>query len=238
MRTLMYAAMSCAAIAASAQGDVLWDTGAPHPVVFNGTPTYLGYTSGTAGAGLEQRWAAVPFRIPAGGATVTQIDVDYFIAAGQEPTGVTFVVWDRAGLAAPTTMVTSFSMPLAIPTDDPRIPAADLYLNQYSGLSLALAGGDYYLTVYGDGDPGVGTIAWLTGGDLQDESLEQGFMWRSAQFPSPGFQPYNPAAIQPDVGQDPDDPWNPSMTIYGDPIPAPASLALLGIGAVFARRRR
>lgn len=237
MRALL-AIASCAAISAVAQGSVIWDTGAPHPVVFNGNVTYLGYTSGHAGAGLEQRWAAVPFSVPAAGAVVNQIDVDYFIAAGQEPTGVTFVVWQRSGLSAPTTMVTSFAMPLAIPADDPRIPGADLYLNQFTGLGLALAGGDYYLTVYGNGDPGAGTIAWLTGGDLQDESLEQGFMWRSAQFPSPGFAAYAPAAIQPDAGQDPDDRWNPSMTIYGDVLPAPSSLALLGLGAIFARRRR
>lgn len=234
MRSSFALVLSCAALSTAAQGAIIWDTGGPNQVIFNGNTTYLGYTSGNAGAGNEQRWAAVPFSVPAAGATITQIDVDFFIPAGQEPTDVTFIVWNRTGLAAPTAPVTTFTRPIGVPLDDPRIPAVDNYLNQFTGLSMLLAGGDYYLTVYGEG----GAIAWLTGANLQDESLEQGFMWRSATFPAPGFVVYNPAIVQPTPGQDPDDRWNPSFTIHGEVVPAPATLALLGLGALMARRRR
>src|SRR5688572_30135240 len=99
--TLAGAGVLCAAQAGAA---VLWDTGAPHVVNFNGSDTYLGYSSGNLGAGNEQRWAAIPFRIAPAGAVITQVDADWFIVAGGEADTVNYKIWNRSGLAAPTTV--------------------------------------------------------------------------------------------------------------------------------------
>lgn len=226
-------------VCAGASAQVLWDTGAPHLVNFNGTDTYLGYSGGNLGAGFEQRWAAIPFRITAPGAVINTIEADWFVQAGSEADNVNYIIWNRNGLAAPVAgdeFSTGVLGVFGVGTDDPRVPAVDNYLHSYS-VNIPIPVGDYYLTIYGDGGAAPNNVPWLTGGDLQDESLEQAFMWRSATFPAPGFQQYAPANILPGAGMsDPDDRWNPSFRILG--IPEPASLALLGVGVVlFARRR-
>jgi hypothetical protein len=216
----------------------LWDTGAPHQVNFNGADTYLGFSSGNLGAGSEQRWAAIPFRIDVPGAVITEVDVDWFIVAGSEADNVNYIIWNRTGLAAPVNG-NQFAMgvlgPFAAGIDDPDVPITDDWLHIYA-VNIPIPVGDYYLTIYGDGGAAPNNAAWLTGGDLQDETLEQGFMWRSATFPAPGFQMYSPANILPTAGQDPDDRWNPSFTLMG--VPEPASLTVLALGALCLHRRR
>ncbi|MBI5863480.1 MAG: PEP-CTERM sorting domain-containing protein [Planctomycetes bacterium] len=232
------AGAAVAALAGSASATVLWDTGAPNPVMFNGNLTYLGFSSGNLGAGSEQRWAAQPFRIDAAGTVIQQIDIDYFIPAGGEFDNVNFIIWNRTGLAAPVNgnqFLSGVLGPMDPGLDDPRIAAIDNYLHTYT-VNIPIPAGDYYLTVYGDGGTAPNNAAWLTGAVGQDESLEQAFMWRSAQFPSPGFQAYTSAAIAPAAGQDPGDVWNTSFTLHG--IPEPSSLALLAIGAGLLARRR
>jgi hypothetical protein len=216
----------------------LWDTGPPHMVNFNGADTYLGYSSGNLGAGSEQRWAAIPFRIDVPGAVITQLEADWFVFAGQEADNVNYIIWNRTGLAAPVAG-DEFAMgvlgPFGAGVDDPDVPIAEDWLHVYP-VNIPIPMGDYYLTIYGDGGPAPNNVPWLTGGDLQDEALEQGFMWRSATFPAPGFQMYSPANILPTAGQDPDDRWNPSFALLG--VPEPASLTVLALGALLLRRRR
>jgi hypothetical protein len=228
----------CVCVEASADF-ALWDTGAPNPVNFNGTDTYLGYSSGDLGVGLEQRWAAIPFRIGVANAVITRMDFDWFIPAGGEADNVNFIIWHRSGLTAPVNgdqFASGVLGPYGAGIDDPRTPAADDWLHQYT-VNIPIPQGDYYITIYGDGGLAPNNVAWLTGANLQDESLEQGFLWRSATFPSPGFEVYNPGNILPTAGQDPDDLWNASFALYGIPEPGSALLLVLG-SALWAWRRR
>ncbi len=201
---------------------VLWDTGAPHAVMYNGNPNYLGYSSGNLPA-MPQRWAAVPFSIPPAGAVISRIDADWFVSPGYEAETTNYIVWQRTGLTPPQPgdeVATGVLGPYAPGIDDPRTPDMDDWLHIYDGLNIALPGGDYYFTLYAHGigqgnTTGFSDGPWLTGGDLQDETLEQPFMWRSATFPQPGFEPYDNPAIQQLPDQDPDDRWNPCFRIYG-----------------------
>jgi hypothetical protein len=202
---------------------VLVDTGAPHQVLYNGNPSYLGYSSGNL-AGMPQRWAAVPFSIPSGGANITRIDADWFVSPGYEAETINYIIWQRSGQTLPPLPGDERAMgvlgPYQAGLDDPRTPDMNDWLHIYDGLDIWLPAGDYYFTLYAAGigpgnTTGFSDSPWLTGGDLQEEDLEQPFMWRSASFPTPGFQPYDNPAIQPAPGQDPDDRWNPSFAIYG-----------------------
>ncbi len=217
--------------------DVLWDTGAPHPVNFNGTDTYLGYSSGDLGPPNSQRWCAIPFRITVSGAVIQRIDADWFINPGQEADNVNAIIWHRTGLAAPVDgdqFWTGTLGPFGPGIDDPRTTTTDDWLHQYD-VNIPIPAGDYYLTIYGDGGAAPNSTPWLTGGDLQAEDLEQGFMWRSASFPSPGFVAYAPSNILPGAGMaDADDRWNPSFALYG--IPEPTTLVLLALAAALRRR--
>jgi hypothetical protein len=242
--TVTRTAITAAALfgGALANAGVLWDTGAPHPVNFNGTDTNLGFSSGNLGAGSEQRWAAMPFKIGAGGAVVNQIDVDWFVVAGSEADTVNYIIWKRNGLNAPVDgdqFASGILGAFGAGIDDPRTAATDDWLHQYGGLNINLPEGDYYFTMYGDGGAPANNCAWLTGGDLQDESLEQDFMWRSATFPAPGFAQYNPGNVLPGAEMaDGQDRWNTCFTIYGDPVPAPGAGAVLGLAGLAGMRRR
>jgi len=206
---------------------VLWNSGAPHPILNNGMTSYTGFLSGNASGAMPQRWAAIPFTIAPPGAVLRSMDLDWFTVAGSEPASINTIIWRRHGLNAPHAgdrYEDQVLAPFAPGLDDSRVPGAEDWLHEYDNLDTPLAPGDYYLTVYGDGldvanTTGLSSVAWVTGGDVQPEALEQSFMWRSSTFPTPGFEPYNPASLQPTAGQDPDDRWNPSFTLYGDIVP-------------------
>ncbi|NSW80086.1 MAG: hypothetical protein HPY54_13750 [Chthonomonadetes bacterium] len=201
----------------------VWDTGAPHTVLSSGQEVYLGYISGNYSATLPQRWSAIPFSIPAGGALISQVEANWFVVEGYEGAEVRYIVWRRNGLNRPVDgdQVAQGVLGAYAPgMDDPRIPGGEDWLHRYSGLNIFLPEGDYYLTIYSEGTgagntTGFTALAWLTGADLQPAQVEQDFMWRSARFPSPGFEVYAPTNIQPRAGQDPKDRWNCAFVLYG-----------------------
>ena len=82
--------------------------------------------------------------------------------------------------------------------------------------NIPIVAGDYYFTIYGDGGTTQDNILnWSVGGEKQDPSLEQNFIWRSQNFPDPGFVNYNPGTIEP--GPDAVDPlaiWNTCFTLW------------------------
>ncbi len=195
----------------------VWDTGAPHTVLSSGNEVYLGYISGNYSTTMPQRWSAIPFRIPAGGAVISQVDANWFIVDGYQGTEVRYIIWRRTGLNRPVDgdqVAQGVLGPYTAGVDDPRIPGGENWLHRYSGLNLFLPEGDYYLTIYSAGTT-FSALAWLTGADMQPADVEQDFMWRSAQFPNPGFEQYAPASIQPKAGQDPKDRWNCAFVLYG-----------------------
>lgn len=195
----------------------VWDTGAPNTVISSGSEVYLGYISGNYSAALPQRWSAIPFRIPAGGALISQVDANWFVVEGYEGTEVRYIIWRRTGLNRPMDgdqVVQGVLGPYSAGVDDPRIPGGENWLHRYSNLNIFLPEGDYYLTIYSAGT-GFSALAWLTGADMQPADVEQDFMWRSAQFPNPGFEAYAPTSIQPKSGQDPKDRWNCAFVLYG-----------------------
>jgi hypothetical protein len=201
----------------------VWDTGAPKTVISNNQEVYLGYLSGNAGTNLPQRWSAIPFRIPTGGAVISQVDANWFVVDGQQGAEVRYIIWRRTGLARPVDgdqVAQGVLGPYSAGVDDPRIPGGENWLHRYSNLNIFLPEGDYYLTIYSDGvgagnNSGLSTLAWLTGADLQPSEVEQDFMWRSRFFPNPGFEAYAPTSIQPKSGQDPKDRWNCAFVLYG-----------------------
>jgi len=232
------AAVSLLSLALSASADqVIWDTGAPNPILDGGSDVYLGLVSGSNVVG-PQRWAATPFTIGGGGTTITGLDADWFAASGANT--VNYVIWQRNGLLAPTTAVSTGVLgPIDPGIDDPRLFSGNGWLHQYRGLSIGLSAGDYYLTIYGAGaGGGYSSIAWLTGAQGVPASLEQDFLWRSGSFPSPGFQPYAPSIFQPVPGSsDPNYIWNPAFTLYATPEPSSILPLALGAGALLLRRR-
>lgn len=239
----MRLAVACFAallIAAPVSAEVLYDTGAPH-IVLDGTgaQTYLGWSSGDLGAGMEQRWTVEAFRIPTGGAVIEQIDVDWFVQAGQEADNVRYIIWQRNGLTAPV-QGNQFSEGLlgvyGPGIDDPRITGVDEYLHQYQ-VNIPIPAGDYWLTIYGDGGTAPNNTPWMTGADLQDPALQQAFLWRSAQFPTPGFEQYTTSAFTPGPGMSIEDFYTKSFTLHGRFVPEPASLGLLALGLLALRRR-
>ncbi len=201
----------------------VWDTGAPKTVIVNNQESYLGYVSGNYATTLPQRWSAIPFRIPTGGALISQVDANWFVVDGYQGADVRYIIWRRTGLNRPVDgdqVAQGVLGAYSAGTDDPRIPGGEDWLHRYSNLSILLPEGDYYLTIYSDGigagnTTGFNALAWLTGADLQPSEVEQDFMWRSRYFPNPGFEVYAPNSIQPKAGQDPKDRWNCAFVLYG-----------------------
>jgi hypothetical protein len=228
----------------AAHAAVIWDNGASNQVIFNGATTYLGYSSGNTTAATPQRWAAQAFTMPTGFTSINQLDASWFESVGSEPATVNYGIFQRTGASTPGALVaTGVLGAYSVGTDDPRIPVTDTWFHSYTGLNIPLSAGDYYLTIYGDGlgtanTSGFGFINWLTGAPGVDSQVTYNdWMWRSSAYPAPGFQVYNPAAVQPTPTMtDVTDRWNTSYVIYA--VPGPGSLALLGLAALGAGRRR
>jgi uncharacterized protein (TIGR03382 family) len=223
-------------------------------VSFNGSPTFLGFSSGNVSATLPQRWSAMPFEVGAAGMTIHFVGVDYFAPAGSEPLEIRYNIFlgdpnrDIPPNDPDYPIISSGVLGLHGPGQaDPRVPGDDPndgFLHEFPfPAPVTLGPGLYYFSIYGDGlgmgnTTGFSNAAWLTGADLVPPSLERNYQWRSQSYPVPGFVNYTSPAIAPLPGQDPADIWNCSFTFYGPQIPGPGAASLLGLGLVAALRRR
>ena len=229
MRSNVLACAAALAVAGAASADVLYDTGLHDTVLFNGTETNLGWTSGDAGAGFEQRWTVQPFSV-ADPVHISNIFAGYFIP-GESPLEMGWIIWNRSGADAPVDgdQVASGSVAYS---GDPTTPF---------GVDVDLSAGDYYLTIYGIG----ATIGWFTNAPNPIHFLDgdgNAFMHRSATFPDPGFQFYQLGydvldVVDPDVDSR-NYLYSAEFRLEGEIIPAPAALALLGVAGLVAGRRR
>jgi len=221
-RTLL--ALSLVAVCGAAHADpMVYDTGFPHTVMFNGSETYLGFSSGSL-AGLPQRWSAMPFTLTQA-TTITGVDINWFIVAGSEGVDVKYIIWKRTGInQAPVDgdqVAVGTLGPFGPGIDDPDVVGTEDWLHEYRNLNIPLPAGDYYLTQYSEG-LGQGNVTgdsntpWLTGGQAQDPNLEQDGFFRSTAFPNPGFAWYNPSSVQPGPNMtDPLDRWVQCFSLYG-----------------------
>ncbi len=224
-----------------AGGDVLFDTGVPRQVIFQGGETFLGWTSGNPSAAQPERWTAQPFTLPAGDWDITQLDLYYFVPTGNVVDDINWIVWSRDGQNRPEDgdMLLEGSFPElgCGPAGCPGSEdAAEIPVN------FSLSGGDYYMTFFGSNATGAFTsIGWSTNADDGINFINgdgEAFMWRAEAFPSPGFGEYNltPDILDQTPGLDPNDLYNAAFAIHG--VPEPAALALLAFGASLALRRR
>jgi hypothetical protein len=210
----------------------LYDMGAQHLIhrVSDNTDYWLGFTSGYYDATTPQRWAAIPFYIDQPGAVITEIQANWFIVEDPpcQADSVVALIWHRNGLDAPTSFDELFWEgvigPYEAGAEDYRAGGGFSTLVRVDGwdpyhtydVNIPIPVGDYYLTLYADGGDTPNALAWLSGGHLQDEALEQGFMWRSSMFPTPGFQVYDNPDLQPGAGMlEYDDVWNCTFMLRG-----------------------
>lgn len=205
----------------TASSHCLWDTGQNKTVFFNGAESNLGFISGNNGAGFEQRWWAAPFSVFDQPQTITELQARWFIIAGSEADNVRYKIWQRNGFNAPGALVSEGLLgPYGAGLDIPDNGFIDDWLHVYTGLNIVLNPGNYYLTIYAEGNTNTFTatqaLAWLCGAANDTVAYNTGQAWRSATYPAGGFQPYAPAnvAANPFHG-DPNERWNVAFSLYG-----------------------
>ena len=216
---------------------VLWDTGPNRALVFNGALTNLGWSSGSPAAGQPQRWTAQAFTLPAlpegaGTWNICQLNPNGFEPAGVLNETLEYIVWARTGTDQPVDgdQIVSGSVPLPFAVEDPDGDAGNLWRYPMS-VDFDLPPGDYWLTVYGANTTGgASNWAWFANPDNGINVLDGGgapFMWRSEMFPDPGFQMYTTPLVEQAEGLDPNDVYNASFEVLGNPVegaPCPADL--------------
>jgi hypothetical protein len=204
----------------------LANTGATRVVLSGETPFYIGYISGYLDETAPQRWAAIPFTLE-NDSTITEIDGWWF--ENVFGTEVRYRIWNRTELERPTSdddiVVDRFLRPDDI-GEEPRTWFYHTTLEEV----LELPAGDYYITLYCNGDTPPFSIAWFGGGESQREELERDFMWRARMFPDPGFLEYNAGGtiLAPAAMEDDDDLWNLCFTLRGTAAAAPCQGIVCG----------
>ncbi len=209
---------------------IIWTDGQERGVVSSGTITNLGFISGRLlSANRPQRWSALPFKVLDPNSTIGKIDIMWFTQAGSEPATVNYKIFRRIGLQAPNDPNLIFAQGVA-GTAEPNGGTGPTNWYYSYNVNIPIPVGDYYLTMYGDGNPSQqdAWIAWFTGAEKQDPNLEQPFMWRSESWPTPGFVQYDAGgAIQPGPGAtDPLGIWNCTFTLWktGTPPACPGDM--------------
>jgi hypothetical protein len=216
MALMRCALVVCAVIAAGAESlgaSVLWTTGAARTVnydAFYRTGSGFAYISGYFDATMPQRWAAVPFRLDQP-ARISQLDAYYSNPNGYT-TSVAYRIWNRTDFDAPTSLaaIGNLGPYVSVAHEASATSSPSLHLHQHA-VDITLPAGDYYLSLYATGQS---WIAWWSGGALQDPSLKANAIWRSATYPSPGFQPWVFTGSANSLF-DPRDIYNLAFTLHG-----------------------
>lgn len=198
--------------------DVLFDTGAQRKLLINSVLSTLSWGCGTPAASQPQRWTAQAFTLPSSctGYQITSIVVNGSPSPSSLPT-LGWKIWVRredGRRPVPADLVAEGSVPLPIPVDDPR--ASPLNEQYRMPVDVGLAAGDYWLTVYGINGAGNGTFGWY-GNPPEAIRIPATAMWRSAQYPTPGFGLYTLSTIQQAPGLDPADRWRTVFRLEGRP---------------------
>jgi hypothetical protein len=185
---------------------LLYTSGGPQAVVHNGNNTLLGFPTG------GQTWFAMAFKL-AEESTIELLTAYWFAIEGAEAEVVRYIIWRRTGLNRPVDgdqVAMGTAGPFTFSGNGPNG-----YFRRYD-VNLPLPAGDYWLTLYADGGVPPNTLAWLTGGDKADVSLERDGMWRSRMFPNPGFENFRPPEVE--CGPymtDCEDRWNLCFALWG-----------------------
>lgn len=206
-----------------------------------GAPIDVGLGSGCPSQSQPNRWLAMPWTAPpAPGASswrVSTITAKGFTPVGATNTTLNFVVWNRNGTARPTEadQRASGTVPFPVPYDQ----SGDYYPDASHDIAadFEVTQGDYYLTVYGS-NPSCPTVpsnfSWLVmardGISFVDNAGP--FAWRSATFPTPGFERWTLSGYTVLDGEDPNDIVNCVFDIFGTPNVPPCLGDLNGDGQV------
>jgi len=212
----------------------IWNTGVVSPVLFNGTLTNLGFSSGSVSAANPQRWLAQPFTlpaVPAGGSSwqINRLTFEGFTSGAPET--MDFIVWARDGIgeaAGPpvddSEMIVSGSQAFAAEAGntytmdvDFRLPPGDYWMTFHSTSAVLGNQVNWFANAQSgpDGIPNLGEGIAVPVGEA--------FMWRCPCFniacAAPGFVAYNLGAayVVGDAGQDPQKLYTACFRIIGEP---------------------
>lgn len=200
----------------AARADVLFSTGHPRRCLFNGFENYVGFSSGELPqSAAPVRWIAQPVSLAPGLHTITEVRAVGFVPIAFEFETLRFRLFSRTGTAPPTladeiatgshTMVGGYSGEMIELDPNTIAPWQFRIPNQ----NVTIPGGDYYIVVHAD-DPletngqcsfqwfvnAPGGIALVDAGPPDDPSPganDYGWLWRSDDWPTPGFSPYQTA---------------------------------------------
>jgi len=175
----------------------------------------------------------MPFTIEQEGATITEMVLWWWTSIPDYTADhVNYIIWHRTGLARPESFDEVFSEGLLGPYEDGSRdyrakPYGDWLPLHSHAVNIPIPAGDYWLTIYAEGEAG-GTLgralAWESGCSYVPEDLEREFFWRSQAFPDPGFQEYTaPYSPGPDM-TDPDDRWNLAFMFRGTAVACPGDV--------------
>lgn len=194
----------------------LFNTGPEHLWDFNGTPTFVGRSSGTLDEDNPQRWTAQAFWLPAI-AHVTEIWADGYTPVDVVNEFLNFEIFSRVALdvpPGPADSLASGAVPFPAPIDNPD--GGYSFAVHVIDTDVVLAPGDYWLTVYASnsspppGQPGFqpANFYWLANPlDGINVFCDPVFLdwpayWRSSSYPVPGFQCLH-WGIYPQIPEDP-----------------------------------
>ncbi len=216
--------------AGAAQADVLWDQSA----IDLNAPLSFANAVRTAGFGQREAYGMSDIHVGAGGWTIQSISVYMSTFAFSTPTTATLNVFAKTS-SLPTAANNPRSTALGGSGTTVAVSVLQFEINgnsgQFaneviaSGLNLNLAEGDYW----------IGLTPRYVGSDADNQwpALSQWGSSQAVRFATPLDPSWTDNAAAFGAG-----PTDGAIKIQGVAVPAPASLSLVGLGALAAGRRR